>query len=160
MRSKLAASALAIAAVSAAAVPALTGAQAPGPRDVTLRMKVLNAADIEHGAKGPKMATGDRLVVRLSAFDVSGPRVGSAYLECTNIGPKAAPPRAWLQCTQTYTLRDGQIVTAGVFRFVDMDKLNVAVVGGTGAYAGAGGSLTNGAPVQGFDSVDVIHLDG
>jgi hypothetical protein len=60
---------------------------------------------------------------------------------------------------QTYTFADGQIVTAGVVRFVDADRLNAAVVGGSGAYAGVSGSLTSGAPVQGYDSVDVLHLD-
>ena len=79
--------------------------------------------------------------------------------ECTNIGRKVAAERAWLQCMQTYTFADGQIVTAGVFRLVDLEKLNVAVVGGSGAYSGVGGSLTSGAPVQGYDSVDVLHLD-
>ena len=158
MRFKLTLSVLAVAAATAATVPALTGAQAPGPRDVTLRMKVLNAAEVKHG-KGAKLATGDELAVRLAAFDTNGARVGSAYFQCTNTGRKAVAARAWLQCMQTYTLADGQIVTAGVFRFVDADRLNVAVVGGSGAYSGVSGSLTSGAPVQGFDSVDVLHLD-
>ena len=159
MRFKLAASVLAIAAVTAATIPALTGAQAPGPRDVTLQMKLLNGAEVKHG-KGGKLASGDELAVRLAAFDTSGKRVGSAYLQCTNIGPKAVSARAWLQCMQTYTFADGQIVTAGVFRIVDADQLNVAVVGGSGAYVGVSGSLTAGAPVQGYDSVDVLHLEG
>jgi hypothetical protein len=36
---------------------------------------------------------------------------------------------------------------------------SAAIVGGTGAYAGASGSVTAGRPI-GDDSVDILHLAG
>jgi hypothetical protein len=38
--------------------------------------------------------------------------------------------------------------------------LSIPIVGGSGAYRGASGQLTAGEPVEGFDSVDILHLDG
>jgi hypothetical protein len=150
--------ALIVAAAGAAAIPALTGAQAPGPRDVTVLMKVVNGAEVKHG-KGAKLATGDSLLIRLHVFDTSGARIGSAYTDCTNVGPKARAENAVLQCTQTYKFRDGQVVTSGVVKFTALDDLEIPIVGGSGAYRGASGHLGSGAPVEGYDSVDVLHLD-
>jgi allene oxide cyclase-like protein len=150
--------ALIVAAAGAAAIPALTGAQATGPRDVTVLMKVVGGHEVKHG-KGAKLATGDSLLIRLNMFDTGGARIGSAYTDCTNVGPKARAMNAVLQCTQTYKFRDGQIVTSGVVKFTALDDLQVAIVGGSGAYRGASGHIGTGAPVEGYDSVDVLHLD-
>ena len=35
-----------------------------------------------------------------------------------------------------------------------------AIVGGSGAHKGASGDITSGKPVEGYDSVDVLHLNG
>ena len=150
--------ALVVAAVGAAAIPALTGAQTTGPRDVTVLMKVLGGTEVKHG-KGAKLATGDSLLVRLAMFDTSGARIGSAYTDCTNVGRKARAENAVLQCTQTYRFRDGQVVTSGVVKFTALDDLQIPIVGGSGAYRGASGHIGSGAPVEGYDSVDVLHLD-
>ena len=159
MKIKMIAAATLAAAAAAAAIPALTGAQSGGPRDITLRMKVQSGTEVKHGA-GRALATGDSLLVRLAVFDTAGARVGSAYTDCTNVGPRARADRATLQCTQTYRLRDGQIVTTGVASFSALDDLSIPIVGGSGAYRGATGHLSNGTPVEGFDSVDVLHIDG
>ena len=46
-------------------------------------------------------------------------------------------------CTAVVALRDGQIILQGAITFVeDNQTLNVAVVGGSGAYEGARGSAT------------------
>jgi hypothetical protein len=121
-------------------------------------MKVVNGAEVKHG-KGAKLATGDSLLIRLHVFDTSGARIGSAYTDCTNVGPKARAENAVLQCTQTYKFRDGQVVTSGVVKFTALDDLEIPIVGGSGAYRGASGHLGSGAPVEGYDSVDVLHLD-
>ena len=146
----------------ATALPALTGAQTSGARDITVRMKVLGGTDIHHrkGAKSDKLAPGDGVVIRLRMFSPSGAALGSAYTECVNVGKKAASFNAPLQCMQTYNFRDGQIVTAGVVRFSQLENVSVPIVGGSGAYRGASGHLTAGEPVEGFESVDVLHLDG
>ena len=150
--------ALIVVAAGAAAIPALTGAQATGPRDLTVLMKVVNGAEVKHG-KGAKLATGDSLLIRLNMFDTDRKRIGSAYTDCTNVGPKARAENAVLQCTQTYKFRDGQIVTSGVVKFSALDDLQVAIVGGSGAYRGASGHIGTGTPVEGYDSVDVLHFD-
>jgi Allene oxide cyclase barrel like domain len=158
-KSRTTALAVAGAVAAAAAVPALTPAQTTGPRDVTLLMKVLGGTEVKHG-KGSSLAPGDGVVIRLAVFDTGGARIGSAYTDCTNVGRRASGENAVLQCTQTYRLRDGQIVTSGVVRFTALDDIQIAIVGGSGAYRGASGHLATGAPVEGYDSVDVLHLDG
>jgi hypothetical protein len=159
MRTRTIAATVLAAVAGAAAVPALTGAQTTGAKELTLRMKVRAGEEVRHGG-GRALATGDALVIRLAVFDAAGAPVGSAFTNCTNVGPRARAERAKLQCTQTYDLRDGQIVTAGVMSFAAADDLSIPIVGGSGAYRGARGELTTGAPVEGFDSVDVLHIDG
>jgi hypothetical protein len=159
MKAKMIGAATLAAVAAAAAIPALTGAQTTGARELTLRMKFQSGAEVRHGG-GRALATGDSLLVRLAVHDAAGARIGSAYTDCTNVGPRARAQRATLQCTQTYTLRDGQIVTTGIVSFSALDDVAIPIVGGSGAYRGARGHLTNGAPVQGFDSVDVLHIDG
>jgi len=161
-RTRITAAALAAgAAVAAAAViPSLGGAQAPAPTQLTLKMKVRGAEQVRHNkkVKGDTLAPGDMVIIRLDAFGADGTKAGSAYTECTNVGKKASSGNAKLQCTQTYTLRDGQIVTAGVISFSRLSDLRIPIVGGSGAYHGATGELGAGRPEKGFDSVDVLHL--
>jgi hypothetical protein len=151
--------ALVVAAVGAAAIPALTGAQTSGPRDMTVLMKVVNGAEVKHG-KGAKMATGDNLLIRLAMFDTDRKRIGSAYTDCTNVGPKTRAENALYQCTQTYKFRDGQIVISGLVKFTALEDLQIPIVGGSGAYRGASGHVGGGEPIEGYDSVDVLQLDG
>ena len=150
--------ALIVAAAGAAAIPALTGAQTSGPRDLTVLMKVVNGAEVNHG-KGAKMATGDNLLIRLAMFDTDRKRIGSAYTDCTNVGPKARAENAVYQCTQTYKFRDGQIVISGIVKFTELEALQMPIVGGSGAYRGASGHVGSGTPIEGYDSVDVLQLD-
>jgi hypothetical protein len=159
-RTRAIAAATAVAALGGAGIPALTGAQTTGERELTLRGKVVAGAEVKQG-RGEALATGDALIVRLRFSDATGAPAGTAYSECTNVGPRARPMNAVLQCTQTYDLRDGQIVTSGVVRFsAPPQSLAVPIVGGSGAYRGARGQLTAGTPVRGFDTVDVLHIDG
>jgi hypothetical protein len=160
MRFKPRTTALAVAAAvaTAAAVPALTPAQT-GARDLTVLMKIQNGTEVKHG-KGAKLATGDSLLIRLAVFDTGGARIGSAYTDCTNVGAPARAENAVFQCTQTYRFRDGQLVMSGIVKFSALDDLAISIVGGSGAYAGASGQVSSGEPVEGYDSVDVLHLDG
>jgi hypothetical protein len=54
---------------------------------------------------------------------------------------------------------DGEVVSAGVVRLSDGPATRFPIVGGSGAYRGAQGEITAGAPVKGFDTVNVLHLD-
>jgi hypothetical protein len=164
IRTRTTAAMLAAAAAIAAAtaIPGLTGAQTTGEREITVRMKVRSGAQLQHrkNAKGDKLATGDAVLTRLAMFSPDGAALGSAYSECTNVGAKAGVFNAVLQCVQTYRFKDGQIVTAGVAKFSQLENLSIPIVGGSGAYRSASGSVGAGKPVKGFDSVDVLHLDG
>jgi hypothetical protein len=161
-RTKLAAAtALLGAAATAVALPSTGGAQAGAPQQLTLHMNVTNGTQLHRGrpSRSERMATGDELIVRLRMAAPDGAPLGTAHTHCVNVGPKVAPPRTLLQCTQTYRFADGQIVTAGAVRFSELESLAVPVVGGSGAYRGVRGQLTAGAPVEGVDSVDVLDLD-
>jgi hypothetical protein len=151
--------ALVVVALGAAAIPALTGAQTSGPRDMTVLMKVIGGHEVKHG-KGAKLATGDKLIIRLAMFDTDRKRIGSAYTDCTNVGPKRRAENALFQCTQTYRFRDGQLVISGLVKFSALDDIEMPIVGGSGAYRGASGHMGSGAPIEGYDSVDVVQLDG
>jgi hypothetical protein len=110
-------------------------------------------------AKGDKLATGDAVFTRLAMSSPDGAALGSAYTECTNVGAKAGAINATPQCVQTYRFKNGQIVTAGVVKFSQLENLSIPIVGGSGAYRGASGVVSTGKPVKGFDSVDVLRLD-
>ena len=158
---RAAAVAIPVAAVIAAAtaIPALTGAQTTDGREITVRMKVTSGAQAQHGRKGEVLATGDAVLVRLKMTSPAGAALGTAYSECVNVGAPAKGEQAMLQCNQTYRFRDGQITTTGVVKFSQLEGLSIPITGGSGAYRGASGHLTLGAPVRGFDSVDILHLD-
>ena len=150
---------VAVAAIAAAVtIPALTGAQT-GPREITVRMKVRGGSGGQARQRG-QAGAGDALIIRLAMFSPDGSALGSAHAECVNVGRRANAENATLQCVQTYKFKDGQIVTAGLVKFSALDDLAGPIVGGSGAYRGASGQVTSGEPVRGFDSVDVLQLDG
>ena len=81
-----------------------------------------------HGRRSP----GDASITTYRVFDASGAkRLGRAQFVCTAVGRRGEHE----QCIGTIALPDGQIATQG-------DADNVAVVGGSGAYAGARGAAT------------------
>ncbi len=152
----------ALAALAAgAAIPALTGAQAPGGREITVRDKVRSVEFIHAKAstKGDRLATGDRVLTRQALFDTGNKPIGTLFTDCANLGPRAQVFKATLQCTVTYRFRDGQVVVAGLVSLAKPGA-RTPIVGGTGAYRLARGDVGNGAPVKGYDSVDVLRLAG
>lgn len=145
---------------ASAAIPALTGAQAPGGREITVRNKVRSVQFIHAKAstKGDRLATGDRVLTRQALFDTANKPIGTLFTDCANLGPRAQVFKATLQCTVTYRFRDGQVVAAGLVSF--KPGAQTPIVGGTGAYRLARGEAEAGAPVKGYDSVDVLRLAG
>lgn len=155
-----AAGAAAAALASAIAVPALTGAQAPADTTITVQEKVQTVAmdDVAPKSRKGGVSVGDRLVTRQSLFDATDKRIGTLYTDCTGVGPTKPFTGATLLCTVTFSLRDGKVVAAGVAKLDG--SANVPIVGGTGAYAGARGSITSGRAAKGYDSADVIAIRG
>ncbi|HEV2774213.1 MAG TPA: hypothetical protein VGV90_01345 [Solirubrobacteraceae bacterium] len=115
--------------------------------------------DVAPKAKRQSVSAGDRLITRQSVFDSDKRRIGTLYTDCTSVGPTAAFPRLTMLCTVTYKFGDGQIVAAGAARFDD-NSGEVPIVGGSGAYAGARGSVKTAKPMRGYDSADVITIHG
>jgi hypothetical protein len=154
--------AAAVIAIAAGAIPALTSAETVNTRDITVREKV-RAVKFVHtnpSTRGARLATGDRVLTRQALSDENGHALGTLFTDCTNVGRPAQVFKATLQCTSTYRLRDGAVVSAGVVRLDSTQGLQFPIVGGSGAYRGAHGQVTPGDPVTGYDGVDVLHLDG
>lgn len=162
--SRSASGAVLAALVALAAIPALTGAQGAGTRDITVVDKVRAVKFVhvqaEDSARGERLAPGDRVLTRQSLFDQDRRALGTLFTDCTNVGAAAQVFDATLQCTSTYRFRDGEVVSAGVVRLGAGPTTGFPIVGGSGAYRGAQGEVSASAPLKGYDSVDVLHLDG
>jgi len=150
-----------VAVTAAAAIPAITGAQTPTTHDITVREKVrlVKFVHVKPGKSGDRLGPGDRVITKQALFDESNAEIGAFFTDCVSIGPAAQVFKATLQCTSTYRLRDGQIVTTGVVR-LSASGIRFPIVGGAGAYSSARGEVEPGAPVNGYDSVDVLHVAG
>jgi len=151
--------AVALLTAGAVAVPALTEAQPTGPRDITVRERVqsIHFVHQKHTAKDDRLATGDRVLTRQRLFDTSDKPIGSLFTDCVNVGRAAGVFAATLQCTASYRFADGQVVASGLFH-VGTSGGPAPIVGGSGAYRGAGGDVSSGKPGKGYD-VDVLHFE-
>jgi hypothetical protein len=163
-RSSRALAAAAVAAIATGvAVPALTSAQTAGTHDINAREKV-RAVRFVHagaGARGDRLALGDRVITRQALYDESDRPTGTLSTHCVNVGRTAQVFKATLQCTSIYRFRDGQVVSSGVVRLAGSPSAaRIAIVGGTGAYRSVRGEVQAAAPVKGYDTTDVLHLDG
>jgi hypothetical protein len=161
-RNRAVAGSLLAAVATAAAIPALGGAQTSGAHDVTLREKVRAVKFVhqQRSTRADTLALGDRVITRQELFDESNRSVGSFSTDCVNVGRKAQVFKATLQCTSVYQLAGGQLVAQGVVRLsASTPASRIAIVGGAGAYKSVGGEVGAGAPVRGYDTVDVMHLD-
>lgn len=142
----------------AVAVPALSGAQTTG-RDITVHEKATAVRFVKQSkkTKGEALATGDRVLTRQTMKGNDGKRLGTLYTDCTNVGAKAKVFKATLQCLTTYKFGNGEVIGAGVVT-LSAPGASAPIVGGSGAYAGASGTITAGKPGKGDDSVDILHL--
>lgn len=85
----------------------------------------------------PSESPGDMVVARGWLRDPSGDRAGRLHSIFTVTGGKS--PRTTELATGVFKLKDGQIAIQGVIGTKDIDVL--PIVGGTGAYEGANGSV-------------------
>jgi hypothetical protein len=118
-----------------------------GELQIVLRPASFHFADVppKRSGDGPP-SPGDAAIVTYRVSDASGAkRLGRAQFVCVAVDRRGKHS----QCSGTIELPDGQIATQG-------DAENVAVVGGSGAYAGARGIATG---EDHADSVDVtVHF--
>src|SRR5215217_6523681 len=104
-----------------------------GELQIVLRPASFHLADLppKRSGDGPP-SPGDASIIAYRVSDASGAkRLGRAQFVCVAVDRRGRHE----QCSGTIDLPDGQIATQG-------DAENVAVVGGSGAYAGARGTAT------------------
>jgi hypothetical protein len=128
--------------------PAARSAAPPtGTQQVVLRPKSFSFADVAPKRKGDSAPSpGDASIITYRVYDAGGAKqIGRAQFVCVATGRRGEHE----QCTGTIALPGGQIATQG-------DAENIAIVGGSGAYAGARGTATG---EDHPDSVDVtLHF--
>ena len=130
--------ALGAAAAAAAALAATSAAQPAGPPTGELHLvgraqsvTLVDNPPRQHSRHHPP-SRGDGLVVIEKVFDpASGDRIGRSQTACTVIDAR----HSRLQCTATVVLPDGEIALQGG------GQPPFAITGGTGAFAGARGTV-------------------
>jgi hypothetical protein len=129
MRKCLAGAALVALVALAVSAGAATGPSTIRITDVELKMQPVNAG-------GPAEGAGDMEIVRMRLYNPSirSKPIGRGDLICTYVDSKAR------QCNGTYSLPRGKLVVSGLLSTRLLYEL--AVVGGTGIYDDARGSLT------------------
>jgi hypothetical protein len=117
-----------------------------GTKQIVLRPKSFSFADVAPKRSGDGAPSpGDASIITYRVLDAGGKRIGRAQFVCVATDRRGEHE----QCSGTIALPDGQIATQG-------DAENVALVGGTGVYAGARGTATG---EDHPDSVDVtLHF--
>ena len=103
---------------------------------------------VDNAPKGKKAGRGDLILYANPVFDRQGTQVGTDHGVCTVLSVGQS------QCDATLVLPKGQIVTHGVGARTSFE---VAVLGGTGAYAGARGTMTA-HPIKDGASTILISL--
>jgi hypothetical protein len=153
---------LALVTAGAVALPALTSAQSSGARDIAVREKVTWVRFLHQATstRGDRMLTGDRVLTYQRLYDESAKRIGTLYTDCVNVGSAAHVYRATLLCTASYRLAEGQFATIGAIRLGGRPGASPTPVVGSGAYRGQHGEVASAPPVKGYESVDVLHIDG
>jgi hypothetical protein len=138
-----------VAAIVLAAVLASTGgAQPPGGRTFKLIEEDESAAfgDVapkSRTSRNPRFSGGDMHVFTSRVFDEANRRVGRLYAQCITVRGGRTFIQARFQCSATLELRDGTIAVNAAFRGNQRDEdVLSAVTGGTGAYEGARGSIS------------------
>jgi hypothetical protein len=104
-----------------------------------------------------KLSLGDSLAISGALESADRRRLGTFGGTCTAIGAGRSFVTTPLLCHAVYTLPAGQIEAVGE---MTLSRTNLAVIGGTGAFAGADGTVTPGRVVKGFDDADQITIDG
>jgi hypothetical protein len=110
-------------------------ADTPETMDVTFVEHATTDTVIDLGEEGDSL--GDTLAFGNELYDAENTAVvGSSQGQCF----RSVPSVVW-ECTWTNILEDGSITVQGPF-YDDLRDVELAITGGTGAYAGASGTMT------------------
>ncbi len=85
-------------------------------------------------------SAGDLLAFRGPITDADGVQVGHIIAEATTMNGKESPI---VQVAATFTLGNGSLEAVGELLFTDGEQGTLAIVGGTGDFAGAAGTATS-----------------
>ena len=99
----------------------------------------LKARIINH--EGPPLRLGDRIAARASVTDADGVKVGKSYLDCVVSRQITDNVTGLWNCSIVLDLGDGDLVLRGLDPR-GPGVYEMAVLGGTGAYANATGDAT------------------
>lgn len=118
----------------------------PAVRQLVLHPQALHVVDAPPaGAAAGSVSPGDTAITTYRVLAPGGRRLGRAQLVCLATDRGGSHQ----QCSGTIALHDGQLAIQG-------DVAHIAIVGGSGAYAGAHGTATG---QDHADHVDVtLHL--
>jgi hypothetical protein len=151
----------ALAAVTTLCVAGVAGAARNAPGGVTFHLIEkdggFNFVDNKPYAKGPHgpVSLGDMFVFNSTLLTRAHKHAGSLYATCTAAAGGNSPA---FVCSGTFTLAGGQLELQTAMR-EDNKVTHIGIVGGTGVYEGARGSIT--AVSRGENSPytdDTIHL--
>ena len=162
-RTRAALALTAVAATAGVAVPVLSSAQTPtAPTVLTFQEKqagtTFSINDVGPKSKNnAKLSAGDQLAIDQPLYDAAGKRQGTLLGSCLAEGPTKSFLKAPTLCYGTYMLAGGDVEVMGRQEFGGPTV--IAILGGTGAYAGMTGTDTTTAkPAKGFDSTDTLTL--
>ena len=142
--------------VAVASLVALTsaGAQRPEERTITLIARDVSFHIVDNpprqGRKAPPLA-GDAAVFQQHLFTRANRRAGTFGAQCVATSGGA---RGRFLCTGVYALAGGTLMVQALV--LSEENVETAIVGGTGAYAGARGHVTSRPTRDGH--IDTLHL--
>jgi len=106
------------------------------------------------GRPGP--SAGDLMYFRGPITDADGVNVGRITAEATTMNGKVSPIA---QVAATITLENGSLEALGELHFTDGEQGTLAIVGGTGEFAGAAGTATSTIdPETGIVTIEISLL--
>ena len=154
----------AVVAASAAGIAAAATSYASPSDGRTIRLVERGGSStiVDNAPRGnPRMrllSAGDFWAGTMKLYADSGERAGSLEVVCTaTVSGQESHTR--FQCQGTVRLADGTLALAALIeRHPDKDIDHISVVGGTGAYEGARGTMTSTPRSSGNITDDVIHL--
>jgi len=138
-----------LAAVVSLGVAAAVGRASSGAAALHFYERQGPSTFVDNPPKGKQPSAGDAFVFANPVYTRHGGRVGSDHGNCTIL--RAKPLVA--QCTSTLQLPQGQLMILNLN--TGKPSLTAAVVGGTGEFAGAHGTLTTHTAGK-ADTLDIV----
>ena len=107
---------------------------------------------------GRSVTPGDLLVLTNPLTRPGGAKAGRLYAACTVIDARTSIDDAILHCNGSYVLPRGTLALSTTEPVASAPTLRLAVTGGTGAYAGARGTVVSRAGREAGTRTDTVRL--